>query len=540
MNCIFVTIFTQEKYIDMFYILFESLLKHGLEYHVLVYTSSDFMNKIKSKLTNDLIRFKINDSYNTIDKACRSKLDFFNLSTSYSKVLYLDTDCVVTGNINGMFDMCTQNVIYAIEEGRVNDPLDFWGKSLFEVDKNITAFSSSILLFNNCEQIKELFRKITVDMGKRYHYFCDQPFIVYQCVTTSMYDNKLLTDFLRTSNIIYHAAGGPGENLQDKLTKMNMTYDETNSVIHVGSSNENVKRIKLNKKVLVGHNLLNPQDSWWSDTFDIRVVNNEVVVKRTDTNSGWGQDIVIPIKYNKILIYNGFPFYYDRIGCILDFCKQYSIDVDIVMTHDTLWMDAYKTRYTFTILPKLPPDYSHYLFVVLLAENDPTFPSQFINANTVCIYKNTRLGYISDDVTFPVFRYINLHDKLKKMPPKPIITCMGDVDISFITNLNEFDLRRITSESNVLDVLASSTYMVCENESQLALSFSTGCKLIIPKNGVLFKSSIEYEEPIMLDPSPSLFETFNEREELIHSRDTSILNLPHMKLFLDFKTIQWR
>ena len=50
MNCIFVTVFNQEKYVDMFYLLLESIFIYGNlddNTNILIYTSTTFMNKIK-------------------------------------------------------------------------------------------------------------------------------------------------------------------------------------------------------------------------------------------------------------------------------------------------------------------------------------------------------------------------------------------------------------------------------------------------------------------------------------------------------------
>lgn len=50
MNCIFITIFNQEKYVDMSYLLLESIFIYGClpeNTHILIYTSTPFMNKIK-------------------------------------------------------------------------------------------------------------------------------------------------------------------------------------------------------------------------------------------------------------------------------------------------------------------------------------------------------------------------------------------------------------------------------------------------------------------------------------------------------------
>ncbi len=50
MNCIFACVFNQEKYVDMFFLLLESILIYGNlddNTQVLLYTSTPFMNIIK-------------------------------------------------------------------------------------------------------------------------------------------------------------------------------------------------------------------------------------------------------------------------------------------------------------------------------------------------------------------------------------------------------------------------------------------------------------------------------------------------------------
>jgi hypothetical protein len=506
MHCVFVTIFAQEKYLDMFYILFESLTRFGkLNIPVVVYTTTEFMNKIKSVIKSNIL-FKINDSYNTPESAFNSKLDFFNLNTPYTKVLYLDVDCIVTENISDIFAICEEDILYV-------------GNS--DMKKTDNVFSTSILLFKNCQPIKDLFDNVRSDMYKRSVY--DQPFIVHHSITNNLYQ-----DF---STNIQHVSGEPKLTLMISIfSKLEFTLDPPK--LYIGSSNENIKRIPLSSKKLIGHNLLNLQEDGWRDTFDIRVVNNEVVVRRTDTNTGWGQDIILPIKHNKILVYGS---HYDKIGFILDFCKRYKIDVDLVVPENS-WLDMYKTQYEFTVLNTIPSYYNHYIFVLVLSDE----PLPHLMKNGVRIRKQDKFVSLSDAITFPVFRYITLHDKVSLMSD-PTIACIGNPDLSFISNLHEFNII-ILNKDTLLTGLSTATYMVCVDdfEFQIPLSFSCGCKLILPKHVLPLKSSIEYEGSIHLDTSPSLFETFNEREELIHSRDASIINLPHMKLLLDFKTIHWR
>ena len=230
MNCIFICIFNQDKYIDMFFLLLESIFIYGnLKYNtnILVYTSTAFMNKIKqSHLFNtEKIKFEINDTYNNIDKACKARLDVFNLHSikNYNKILYLDTDILVKDHINKVFDICEEDILYVLEEGEIHCDFDYWGKTLFGNEVNNyddkSAFTSGILLFNNCEKMKDLFNKINEDIIKRpYNFICyDQPYIVYNAFKYNLYNNKILKKLVVNSDcniysdkIIHHFPGGVG------------------------------------------------------------------------------------------------------------------------------------------------------------------------------------------------------------------------------------------------------------------------------------------------------------------------------------------
>ena len=229
MNCIFCCVFNQEKYVDMFFLLLESIFIYGdldCNTDILVYTSTTFMDRIKqSHLFNKKIKFEINDTYNDVDKACKARLDLFNLHSikNYNKILYLDTDILVKNNINKVFDVCVEDVLYALEEGTIHDGNDYWGNSLFgdEINKydDKTAFSSGILLFNNCKKIKNLFSKIQKDIVNRPRNFScfDQPYIVYNAFKHNLYDNKVLKTLvvnndcnIHSDKVIHHFPGGPG------------------------------------------------------------------------------------------------------------------------------------------------------------------------------------------------------------------------------------------------------------------------------------------------------------------------------------------
>jgi lipopolysaccharide biosynthesis glycosyltransferase len=231
MNCIFCCVFNQDKYVDMFYLLLESILTYGnLDDNtiILVYTSTPFMDIIKiSPLFNEhKIKFEINETLDTIDKACKARLDLFNLPsiTNYNKILYLDTDIIVKNDINKLFDVCKEDILYVLEEGDLTvTSHDYHGISLFGDELNNyddkTAFTSGILLFNNCEKIKDLFNKINEDIIKRPRDFvcCDQPYIIYNAFKYQLYNNKILKSLvvnndhnIHSDKVIHHFPGGPG------------------------------------------------------------------------------------------------------------------------------------------------------------------------------------------------------------------------------------------------------------------------------------------------------------------------------------------
>ena len=184
------------------------------------------MNIIKkSHLFNDKIKFEINDTYDNIDKSCKARLDLFYLPfvKNYNKILYLDTDILIKDDINKVFDVCKEDILYTLEEGTICHKDDLYGKTLFGNEINNysdkSAFTSGILLFNNCEKIKELFNKIIDDIITRPYYFTcyDQPYIIYNAFKYNLYDNKILKPFAVNSDtnihgdkVIHHFPGCPG------------------------------------------------------------------------------------------------------------------------------------------------------------------------------------------------------------------------------------------------------------------------------------------------------------------------------------------
>ena len=260
MNCIFCCVFNQSKYVEMFCLLLESILIYGNldnNTHILVYTSTEFMNMIKNNylFDKDRIVFEINDGYNDVEKSCKARLDLYLLPSvsNYDKILYLDTDIIVKGDLNKVFDICEEDLLYVLPEGDIISNTDWWGNVLFGDEVNNyedkTAFNSGILLFNNCEKLRLLFENINKDMVNRpYNFVChDQPYIVYNAFKYNMFNSKVLTPFaichdcdINSDKLIHHFPGGPGH-YKDKLCKMETFLNGLKSIHNTWNQTDLVK-----------------------------------------------------------------------------------------------------------------------------------------------------------------------------------------------------------------------------------------------------------------------------------------------------------
>ena len=74
----------------------------------------------------------------------------FPVVKEFDKVLYMDVDILVHGDLNKIFDLCVEDLLYTQESGTIEDPADYFGFSLFgETIKNYedkSAFNSGVLL----------------------------------------------------------------------------------------------------------------------------------------------------------------------------------------------------------------------------------------------------------------------------------------------------------------------------------------------------------------------------------------------------------
>jgi len=194
---IFLCVFLQNWYLQLLYLLLESIYIYGnLDYNtkILIYTPTFFEKKIrKSCFYSDKILFQNHDGKINVDYGCKSRLDFFDFSIvkEFDKVLYMDVDVLVHGDLNQIFDLAEEDILYAQGSGNIDDPADYFYRSLFgDTLKNYedkSEFCSWVLFFHNSEKMEDLLNHIRSHIEEKYRYFSCyyQPFIVYNAMKTN-------------------------------------------------------------------------------------------------------------------------------------------------------------------------------------------------------------------------------------------------------------------------------------------------------------------------------------------------------------------
>jgi hypothetical protein len=141
----------------------------------------------------------------TIFKAACARLRIFDYPSisEYDKIFYLDTDILIKKDLSLLFEEDLDEVVYVISEGTIGEPN--LGRDFFDFTKftpSLPGVNSGTLLFKNTEKIRLLFTKITTHIENHVAASlpipacADQPFISYNLINESMYNNTLLAPFI--------------------------------------------------------------------------------------------------------------------------------------------------------------------------------------------------------------------------------------------------------------------------------------------------------------------------------------------------------
>jgi hypothetical protein len=255
-NLVYCCVFYNKDYLRLLDLLLKSIqmFSNLNAFDFLVITQPEFVPLIKEKgrvLGMDLRTFSLD--FKTIFQAACARLFIFDFPEieGYEKLLYLDTDILIKANLEPIFDLPIQDLLYGIESGTI-ESLNF-GAQFFDfsqTDKRLTGLNSGTLLFLNSQKMKDLFQRIKNHVDKFTQegnippYCMDQPFINYHAIKDGYADNYLLNthvslfenndtvDNYSTSSICHFSF--PIGNFGHKYNRMseffNKTlYKETNS-----------------------------------------------------------------------------------------------------------------------------------------------------------------------------------------------------------------------------------------------------------------------------------------------------------------------
>ncbi len=596
----------KEKHPDYSYYLYDKnerfeFIKNNFDNDVLTAYQRLIPGAFKSDLWRYCVLYIYGGYYIDIDTLCLEKIDnVFNINNlEFVTVIDLNTNInegthnLLNGFIGSMpnspillnaINMAVYNVL---NKNLPKSPLDFTGPGVMGQSVNKYLNKSLQSSFKNEEgMITDNILLLKFEESTEY----------------IKYNNKILFQNKNGNKLIDEAYKEEIISIQNNYICWVTSYlsndinkiilDDNNNSIYIGPSNTTIKEIILDKEKIIGNIPINKQEDWWTDKFSTKVIDNKLIVKRIDENYGWGQELILPIKENKILLYNGFGVHYEMFGCLLYLGDKYNIDIDIVNiinnTDSDNWFKFYKKYYKFNLYNKLPIILNKYLFICLLTDDDMTFSNELINKDVICInhYNQNRRNEIyyqipisnfnnDNKYIFPVFDIINYEKKSQIIKNiKPIIILIGESNNDILDNIpniisNYTDFRiiyinrtinkvhsYIESYSNLeankmIHFLEQASYVLwlydeyksiirCHPSAiknqvisgSFPLSFTTGCQLIIPSgtlSNLNLKSIIYYSDTkLKLNLIPDLKKVFLDREKLLKNNNNTFINLPHL------------
>jgi len=241
-NLLYMAVFRDEGYVDLLALLMKSLRAKGSFNNettdILILTHPSMANAIGEKVVPHglALNFWYLDFVQLMD-AARARLLIFDYPYigSYDKMLYIDTDILINSNINKIFDLpIEKGILYVGSEMTLASY--FHGGWMYgdhpEVDLNQPAFSSGIMFFRNCPEVKDMFYATVghihddLLVKRNEPPTClDQPYIVFNAAIRKMYDTRMINDFIRTGRspeivednvVLYHFAGDIGTSFTKK------------------------------------------------------------------------------------------------------------------------------------------------------------------------------------------------------------------------------------------------------------------------------------------------------------------------------------
>lgn len=246
-NLVYVTLHGRDDYAQLFDLFFASLLfrtRRTDAFTLLINTSSRFRDRVEytRKFGLDVDLWITSDRQSVFDAAfARYSIFEFPDLGRYDKILYLDTDILLNGDLNTLFERdLSRAAVHCLQEGFVSSPTEYYGRSLF-VESNRhdllgrPGVTSGAMLFSNSPGVESLFRRVFADgyadrLKGRTFLCLDQPYLNYHATVESLVDCGLMAEVMENNparpghgRLLCHFPGGPG-NYESKIQKISTFF----------------------------------------------------------------------------------------------------------------------------------------------------------------------------------------------------------------------------------------------------------------------------------------------------------------------------
>jgi len=206
---VYFCVFHNKGYLDLLEYLLLSLQLFSKNYdsiEYLILTSEsmvEHVNALVKKLEIPLL-IKLFNFQSEHEAGC-ARLHIFEYEHihEYSKILYLDTDIIIQGDLMKILDCLQEDVLYAKNEHTING---IGHGGLFfdftKYDRNTPSLNSGVLLFKNSPLIKSVFDDINMHISnlKKVNTLwpgcMDQPFISFHFIKNSMCNLEAISEYV--------------------------------------------------------------------------------------------------------------------------------------------------------------------------------------------------------------------------------------------------------------------------------------------------------------------------------------------------------
>ena len=213
-NLLYVTVFLKKEILELLKMLLVSMKLYSRidTFNILVVTSEDFVKDIEtiSEMFHLPLIIYVRP-YSTVEEAMMARLEIFNFSNIhiYSKLLYLDIDILVQGDITKLFELEIEDKIYAINEHDLTINSEHHGRDFFDfskINKTTSAINAGVLLFPRSETIQNLFSMIIqrheeLKKEKKHYGSINQQLLNYYSLSQGdLGDTNIVSNYIKLVN----------------------------------------------------------------------------------------------------------------------------------------------------------------------------------------------------------------------------------------------------------------------------------------------------------------------------------------------------